>query len=201
MSVCVYCKKRKGKRNCPALKGMICSLCCGEKRMKFIPCPENCPVLKEHIDYTKERKGEKFAIELSREFGELEEESSKILSAIEWSLYSYLIDSPSSLDIEILSGLEYVRRKFSPLTFLGEVKNIFGEILLKFLERGVKEGYIDGDKIPGTLDKVIKFVKNYKGENIRSNEFVKGFIGYMEKYQPERVKKIKESKSTRIIEV
>ena len=201
MSLCVYCKKRKGKRNCPALKGMICSKCCGEKRIKFIPCPESCPVLKEHIDYSKERKSEKFAIELSREFGELEEESSKILSAIEWSLYSYLFDSPGSLDIEILSGLEYARRKFSPLTFLGDVKNIFGEILLDFLKRGVEEGYIDEDKIPGTLDKVIKFVKNYKGENIRSNEFVKGFIGYMEKYQPERVKKIKESKSTRIIEV
>ncbi len=180
---------------------MICSQCCGEKRIKFIPCPETCPVLKEHHPYTLERKGEKFALEWLREFEDLRDESFRILSAVEWNLYSYLIDSPGSLDIEILSGLEYVRRKFSPITFPGETKNIFGEKLLDFLERGIQEGHIGENNIPEVLDKVIKFVKKYKGDNIRSNEFAKGFMGYMEKFQPEKVKKIQESKESKIIEV
>ncbi len=201
MNLCVYCKKRKGKRNCPALRGMICSQCCGEKRIKFIPCPETCPVLKEHHSYTMERKGEKFALEWLREFEGLRDESFRIFSAIEWNLYSYLIDSPVSLDIEIFSGLEYVRRKFSPLTFPGEIKNILGEMMFNFLEMAIQEGHINEDDIPEVLDKVINFVKKYKGDNIRSNEFVKGFMGYMEKFQPERAKKIRESKGSKIIEV
>lgn len=201
MNLCAYCKRRKGKRNCPALKGMICSQCCGEKRIKFIPCPESCPILKEHMDYTKERKGEKFVSEWLREFEDLRDESFKIFSAIEWNLYSYLIDSPGSLDIEILSGLEYVRRRFSPLTFPGEIKNFFGEMLLGFLERGIQEGHIGRSKIPEVLDRVIKFVKKYKRDNIRSNEFLRGFMGYMEKFQAERAEKIKESKGSKILEV
>lgn len=201
MSLCIYCKRRKGKRNCPALKGMICSRCCGEKRIKFIPCPESCPVLKEHMNYTKERKGEKFASEWLREFEDLKDEGFKIFSAIEWNLYSYLIDSPGSLDIEILSGLEYIRKKFSPLTFPGETKNILGEILLDFLERGIQEGHISKGNIPEVLDRAIKFVKKYKSDNIKSNEFVKGFMGYVEKFQPERAEKIRESKVSKIIEV
>ncbi|MBI5526554.1 MAG: hypothetical protein HY897_09475 [Deltaproteobacteria bacterium] len=45
MSKCVYCHEKKGKRNCPALEGTICSLCCGTHRKKTIQCPEGCPFL------------------------------------------------------------------------------------------------------------------------------------------------------------
>ncbi len=201
MNLCVSCKKRKGKRNCPVLKGLICSKCCGEKRIKFIPCPENCPILTEHMGYSIEKKGEKFASEWLKEFEDLNDENSMIFLAIEWNLYSYLAESPGSLDIEILAGFEYVRRKFSPITFPGEMKNIFGEKLLDFLETGIKEGYIDRNIIPDILDRVIKFVKGYKSESIRSNEFVKGFIGYMEKYNPETVERIRANKKSPIIKI
>src|SRR5215207_2698524 len=42
MAACVYCSNRKGKRNCPALGGDICQLCCGKHRLAAIACPADC---------------------------------------------------------------------------------------------------------------------------------------------------------------
>ena len=39
---CVSCGKRKAKRHCPALRGSICPVCCGEKRGVAIKCPPDC---------------------------------------------------------------------------------------------------------------------------------------------------------------
>lgn len=39
---CVSCGKRKAKRYCPALRGSICPVCCGEKRGVEIKCPLDC---------------------------------------------------------------------------------------------------------------------------------------------------------------
>jgi hypothetical protein len=43
--LCVSCGKRKGKRACPALRGLICTTCCGTKRLKEINCPADCQYL------------------------------------------------------------------------------------------------------------------------------------------------------------
>jgi hypothetical protein len=56
MAACVSCKEKKGKRDCPALRGKICPLCCGEKRVVEIDCPKDCPHLKAGEDYQKERR-------------------------------------------------------------------------------------------------------------------------------------------------
>ncbi len=42
MAKCVYCNSRKGKRSCPALNGLICSLCCGTHSGKEIDCDDDC---------------------------------------------------------------------------------------------------------------------------------------------------------------
>jgi hypothetical protein len=43
--LCVSCRQRKGKRACPALRGLICPTCCGTKRLKEINCPPDCQYL------------------------------------------------------------------------------------------------------------------------------------------------------------
>ncbi len=43
--LCVSCGQRKGKRACPALRGLICPVCCGTKRLKEIACPSDCQYL------------------------------------------------------------------------------------------------------------------------------------------------------------
>ena len=39
---CPSCGRRKGRRDCPALKASICTICCGTKRLVEINCPETC---------------------------------------------------------------------------------------------------------------------------------------------------------------
>jgi hypothetical protein len=42
---CPVCQQRKGRRDCPALRQTICSICCGTKRLTEIACPDDCPHL------------------------------------------------------------------------------------------------------------------------------------------------------------
>ncbi|MCG6925313.1 MAG: hypothetical protein LJF30_08390 [Acidobacteria bacterium] len=39
---CAVCRRRKGKRACPARGEGICSQCCGTKRLVEIDCPSDC---------------------------------------------------------------------------------------------------------------------------------------------------------------
>ena len=40
--ICPSCGRRKGRRDCPALRGSICTICCGTKRLVEIQCPDTC---------------------------------------------------------------------------------------------------------------------------------------------------------------
>lgn len=42
-TICVSCNGSGAKRNCPALSGMICGLCCGSKRNSALRCSAECP--------------------------------------------------------------------------------------------------------------------------------------------------------------
>ncbi|MFH1964438.1 MAG: hypothetical protein ABIJ42_02750 [Acidobacteriota bacterium] len=39
---CIICNQRKGRRDCPALGGLICTQCCGSNRGIEIKCPDDC---------------------------------------------------------------------------------------------------------------------------------------------------------------
>lgn len=43
--MCPLCRRRKGKRYCPAIGEKICAACCGSKRRVEIACPEDCVYL------------------------------------------------------------------------------------------------------------------------------------------------------------
>ena len=45
MASCPLCRKRKGRRLCPAKGALICSQCCGTKRRVEIACPDDCSYL------------------------------------------------------------------------------------------------------------------------------------------------------------
>jgi hypothetical protein len=69
---CILCDQRKAKRSCPAKKELICAVCCGEKRVLEINCPESCEYLKsgrarESADYGKRlRNMDKASLERNR---------------------------------------------------------------------------------------------------------------------------------------
>ena len=56
MEKCSVCGGKKGARECPAVKGRICSVCCGTKRLKSIRCPKDCEILMGSTEYRLERE-------------------------------------------------------------------------------------------------------------------------------------------------
>lgn len=48
---CYVCGTRKGKRECPAGRALICPQCCGEKRVVEIACPPDCVYLSSGQSY------------------------------------------------------------------------------------------------------------------------------------------------------
>ena len=42
---CPVCNQRKARRECPALRQTICTVCCATKRLVEINCPPDCPHL------------------------------------------------------------------------------------------------------------------------------------------------------------
>lgn len=46
---CGYCNKKAGKRYCPSLDKVICSVCCGSNRLKNIACEEECRYLDHEV--------------------------------------------------------------------------------------------------------------------------------------------------------
>lgn len=51
--------ENKRKRNCPALNGLICSVCCGTKRLKEIDCTSDCLYLESGIQFQRTKEIDK----------------------------------------------------------------------------------------------------------------------------------------------
>src|SRR4051794_39833632 len=45
--LCKICQKRRARRACPAVRGDICTLCCGTEREVSLSCPLACEYLQE----------------------------------------------------------------------------------------------------------------------------------------------------------
>ena len=73
---CISCGKRKGRRTCPALTGLICPTCCGTKRLHEIACPSDCTYLataQQHPPALVQRRHERearFLVPLIRDLSE-----------------------------------------------------------------------------------------------------------------------------------
>ena len=48
---CPLCQTRKEKRSCPAIGRLICTVCCGTKRLVEISCPSDCPHLAQSREH------------------------------------------------------------------------------------------------------------------------------------------------------
>ncbi|MBN2317459.1 MAG: hypothetical protein JXR49_00185 [Acidobacteria bacterium] len=75
---CAVCNTRKAKRPCPALgrDGSICPLCCGEKRILELDCPETC----EYLKAGREHESAEFGKRLRSQDPVQQEKSKRILA-------------------------------------------------------------------------------------------------------------------------
>jgi len=199
MSKCVYCHQRKGKRSCPALGGLICSLCCGEHRGIAIPCPADCVYFEPNEIYQRERIGEQFS-EAHREIlqGLVHRSSQKaamILNLVDWVSYRQAKRHQGTLDWEVRTGLEDVRQRLSPLAIPNQAGTQYGSLLWRELERFLKTEPLDQDTVSAGIDAAHHLIQTFSGEGLKTNRYLKGLIHYMESHYPEVAKKVADEKS------
>lgn len=119
MSSCSYCHHRKGKRPCPALGGLICSLCCGEHRLTRISCPTDCPYLDTGNDYQQKRLGAQFAPVRRDFYQKLDQlgghKAVALFNLIEVITFGYFEGRRDGQDVEVVTALQALRRALSPL--------------------------------------------------------------------------------------
>ena len=192
MSSCMYCHSRKGKRPCPALGGLICSLCCGEHRMTRISCPSDCVYLDTGSDYQQKRLSEQF-LPVRRDFyRELDESGGQkavaLFNLIEVVTFSYFEGRRDGQDAEVIAALQALRRTLSPLHVPAAPMPVFAEHLQKEYNTFRKqnpEQIADSSDAPAVLDRIDRFASTFSGNDFQSNRFLGGLIGYVKTHHPE----------------
>ncbi len=207
MSKCVYCHSRKGKRPCPALGGLICSLCCGEHRVVRIACPADCEYLEHNSEYQQKRAGERFAQDRREFYQEVfafsGEKAAALFNLIEVVTFSYFQDRRDGQDGEVIAGIQALRRILSPLHIPGVPGQVFAEKLKKEYETYTKQQAqqaLDQQTVTEVLDRALKFVTKCSGQGLQSQRFLNGLIGYIKAYHPDVAEHlVKQSQEGRIV--
>lgn len=194
-TTCAYCHARKGKRQCPALAGVICSACCGENRLTKITCPADCQYLEAGTDYQRQRVGELFRQDRQRAYREVfeisEEKGAALFNLIEIVSFSYFHNKPSGLDGEIVSALEFIRRLLSPLHFPAPTVPAFSQYLHKEFKAFLEKEKMDQTQAQEIVDVALRLVNEFSGTGLRSNRFITGVIGCLTMDHPEVARHIK----------
>lgn len=187
---CVYCHSRKGKRQCPALGGLICSLCCGEHRMIRITCPPDCVYLDANVEYQQMRLGEQFGQErrtVYKDLFELGEDAATLFNLIEVVTFSQFQGRPAAQDNEVIAALQSLRRTLSPLHIPAPQPSPLAEQLKKEYETFRKQkpqptiaAHADTD----VLDRALTFVTEFSGGACSRTGF-SGLIGFIRSHHPE----------------
>jgi hypothetical protein len=192
MSSCAYCHSRKGKRPCPALGGLICSLCCGEHRLTRISCPQDCVFLDSGSDYQQKRLSEEFSPVRRTFYQELEESGNQkavaLFNLIEVITFSYFQGRRDGQDAEMVAALQALRRALSPLHVPSAPMPVFAAHLKQEYETFKKqhpEQIADASDAPDILDRAVRFVSNFSGNDFQSRRFLGGLIGYVNANHPE----------------
>jgi hypothetical protein len=186
---CAYCHTGKGKRSCPALKGLICSTCCGEHRLTTIRCPAECPYLEAGTDYQRHRVGELFRQDRRRAYREVyeigEEKAAGLLNLIEVVCFSYFHDKSTALDGEIITALQFIRRLLSPLHFPAPAVPAFSQYLHKEFKAYLAQEKIGQEKAQQVVDLALSLINQFSGDGLQSNRFITGVIGCLSADYPD----------------
>jgi hypothetical protein len=191
MSKCVYCHQRKGKRSCPALGGLICSICCGEHRGIAIRCPLDCIYFESNEVYQREKVGEQYEEVYQQVLDGLVRRSQKaaqkatmILNLVGWISYRQARKHPDTLDWEIRAGLEDVRQRLSPLAIPNKTGTPYGDVLWREMQEFLKTERLDQDTVAAGIDAARHLITTISGEALKTNRYLKGLIHYMESHYP-----------------
>lgn len=177
---CISCQSKSGKRRCPALDGLICPVCCGEKRLKEIRCPSDCRYL-QNVPYQQIRAYESLKGTWIRDhYGEIFDKPGlfNTVTAVEKMIIAY-DEQKEALDRHrFLKGLQFLRRSVSPIEHIEENTTNF-ENYLKKIMKPMEEH----PEVRSHLIEAVDFLVRRMEKGIESEEkfeeyksFLKGFF-------------------------
>lgn len=192
MSKCGYCHQRKGKRSCPGISGLICSICCGEHRLTRIACPSDCVYLDAGSDYQQRRLAHQFAPARREFYRELHqvggEKGAALFNLIEVVTFSHFVGNRDGHDAEVVAAIQALRRTLSPLHVPSAPLPVFAERLKKEYDAFAKqqpEQLVSAETNPEILDQALRFVSSFSGSAFQSRRFLNGLIGFVKTFHPD----------------
>jgi hypothetical protein len=97
---CPLCGQRKARRACPALNQLICTVCCGTKRLTEIACPSDCGYLaaaRSHPPAATVRQQQLVAMRVSHLLRDLNDPQSRLFFTLNSFLAAHQGDGLQSL--------------------------------------------------------------------------------------------------------
>ena len=174
---CVYGGKRKGKRECPALGGMICSRCCGEHRGTEISCPPGCRYFKKHEEFQQSKHAESYReIWAEKNQDLLEEENHHLLEAIgvlETLIYYRYMEDTRLTDKKVINGLKGLENRFKTIELPGSPSE-FTNFAYEELNPLIEKGRFSKEILKEASSRLILIAKAFSDD---SRRLVQGIVG------------------------
>jgi len=177
LAVCPSCRKKKGKRTCPALGGLICPKCCGSKRIVEIHCPPDCRYL-GHEQWQGERLLGRTASPFQDRYLKASSRGRDRFHAvllIDMVLSGYLRDHPDFPLVAIRDGLRYLRRLASPLETVEGTGTGLEEHLKTALKPILDQGTVERDRLAEAAEQTLAFFE----ESVLTEEDLRSWMRFV----------------------
>jgi hypothetical protein len=112
---CALCEKRRPRRYCPAVRGEICTVCCGTEREITVDCPADCEFLWEARKHDKPIPIESIPNQDIPVTEELVTENEELLLHLSAALIKAAADSPEIVDSDAREALDAAIRTYRTL--------------------------------------------------------------------------------------
>ncbi len=185
MSLCVYCRKRAGKRACPALGGLICPSCCGQHRGIEISCPISCKYFKTHESYQRVRLAEEFHtlwVEKTEPLSKAgKERLIDLIVLIELLVYQFYRERALGTDSEVVEALEFLQRRFSPVLIAEAGGTALATHLWNGLQEFLKKESLPSEAVSEALEKSVEIFRSYANP-AQPRKYLHGMLGHVERF-------------------
>ena len=174
---CVYCGKRKGERECPALGGMICSVCCGKHRAVEISCPPDCRYFKKNEEFQQAKQADPYRDTWVKENEDiLENQDRELIEAIgilETLIYYRFRDDTTLTDRRILNGLEGLTNQLKTIELPGATSE-FTDYAMEQLEPLIEKGKVSREAMKEATTRLKRVADAFTDD---SRRLVQGVVG------------------------
>lgn len=185
-TACVYCGDDKGKRECPALGGLISPSCCGENRGVRIDCPPDCRHYVKNERYQRERLAPEFHdawLQRTMPFYQNGQTAAlDFVVVLASSLYHYFRHETRGTDADVADALEHVKRQLSPIQVIEAPATQLGQHLWQTVEQYQQQSEgVGEDEGQAVAEALIEAVQDLADDDNPRNG-LHGLLGHVEHY-------------------